>query len=57
MAEFETGAQSVIKRYHRFVSIFYRIRTAAFAALFVAIGMQLWGRGYGVGQQPCFLGA
>lgn len=37
----------MIRRYHRFVRIFYRIRTVAFAALFVAIGMQLWGRGYG----------
>ena len=35
------------KKYHRFVRIFYQIRATAFALLFVAIGMQLWGRGYG----------
>jgi PAS domain S-box-containing protein len=36
----------VIKRYHRFVRIFYQIRATAFAALFVAVGLQIWGRGY-----------
>lgn len=35
------------KKYHRFVRIFYQIRATAFAVLFVAIGMQMWGRGYG----------
>lgn len=35
------------QRYHRFVRIFYQIRAAAFAALFVAIGMHMRGRGYG----------
>lgn len=35
------------RTYHRFVRIFYQIRAAAFAALFIAIGMQMWGRGYG----------
>jgi len=35
------------KKYHRFVRIFYQIRATAFAGLFVAIGMQMWGRGYG----------
>lgn len=34
-------------RYHRFVRIFYQIRAAAFAGLFIAIGIQMWGRGYG----------
>ena len=35
------------QRYHRFVRIFYQIRAAAFAALFVAIGVHMRGRGYG----------
>lgn len=35
------------KKYHRFVRIFYQIRATAFAGLFVAIGIQMWGRGYG----------
>ena len=34
------------RKYHRFVRIFYRIRTASFAGLFVAIGIQIWGQGY-----------
>jgi len=37
----------VIRQYHRFVRLFYQIRATAFAALFVAIGLQIWGRGYG----------
>lgn len=40
-------SQSLPKKYHRFVRIFYQIRTIAFAGLFVAMGMQMWGRGYG----------
>jgi PAS domain S-box-containing protein len=36
----------VAPTYHRFVRIFYQIRAAAFAVLFIAIGMQMWGRGY-----------
>ena len=39
--------QKVTMKYHRFVRIFYQIRAIAFAALFVAMGMQMWGRGYG----------
>ena len=35
------------QKYHRFVRIFYQIRATAFAALFVAIGIQMRGRGYG----------
>ena len=35
------------KKYHRFVRIFYQIRATAVAGLFVAMGMQMWGRGYG----------
>ena len=35
------------KNYHRFVRIFYQIRATAFAGLFVAIALQIWGRGYG----------
>lgn len=35
------------RTYHRFVRIFYQIRVAAFVALFVAIGLQMWGKGYG----------
>jgi PAS domain S-box-containing protein len=35
------------RNYHRFVRIFYHIRASAFAWLFVAIGMHMWGRGYG----------
>lgn len=37
----------MVKAYHRFVRIFYQIRAGAFALLFVAIGMHMWGRGYG----------
>ena len=47
MADIESTGQSVTKKYHRFVRIFYQIRATAFAVLFVAIGMQMWGRGYG----------
>lgn len=36
-----------VTKYHRLVRIYYRVRASAFAALFVAIGLQLWGRGYG----------
>jgi PAS domain S-box-containing protein len=35
------------KQYHRFVRIFYQIRATAFGLLFVAIGMQMLGRGHG----------
>ena len=35
------------KKYHRLVRVYYQVRTPAFAALFVAIGMHMWGRGYG----------
>ncbi len=35
------------RKYHRFVRIFYQIRATAFAGLFVAIGLQMRGRGYG----------
>jgi len=34
-------------RTHRLVRIYYHVRTGAFAALCVAIGMHMWGRGYG----------
>jgi PAS domain S-box-containing protein len=34
-------------KYHRLVRIYYQIRATAFAALFIAIGMHIWGRGYG----------
>jgi PAS domain S-box-containing protein len=47
MADIEATGQSVTKKYHRFVRIFYQIRATAFAGLFVAMGMQMWGRGYG----------
>lgn len=47
MAAVEISGQRVTKKYHRFVRIFYRIRTASFAGLFVAIGIQIWGQGYG----------
>jgi PAS domain S-box-containing protein len=47
MADIEFTGQSVTKKYHRFVRIFYQIRATAFAGLFVAMGMQMWGRGYG----------
>jgi PAS domain S-box-containing protein len=47
MAAIEITGQSVTKKYHRFVRIFYQIRATAFAGLFVAMGMQMWGRGYG----------
>lgn len=39
--------QSAPRKYHRFVRIFYQIRAAAFAGLFVAMGMQMLGRDYG----------
>ena len=35
------------KKYHRLVRVYYQVRIPAFAALFVAIGMHMWGRGYG----------
>jgi len=47
MADIEITGQSVTRKYHRFVRIFYQIRATAFAVLFVAIGMHMWGRGYG----------
>jgi len=47
MAAIKLTGQSVTMKYHRFVRIFYQIRATAFAWLFVAIGMQMWGRGYG----------
>src|SRR5476651_1008697 len=47
MTDIEFTGQSVTKEYHRFVRIFYQIRATGFAALFVAIGMHMWGRGYG----------
>src|SRR5665647_1242327 len=47
MADIESTGQSVTTKYHRFVRIFYQIRATAFAWLFVAIGIQMWGRGYG----------
>ena len=47
IAENELFGQIVTRKYHRFVRIFYRIRTASFAGLFVAIGIQIWGQGYG----------
>ena len=34
-------------KYHRLIRIYYQVRVAAYAALFVAIGMHMWGRGYG----------
>jgi PAS domain S-box-containing protein len=46
MADIEITGQSVTTKYHRFVRIFYQIRATAFAWLFVAIGIQMWGRGY-----------
>jgi PAS domain S-box-containing protein len=39
--------QDASTKYHRFVRIFYQIRVIAFAGLFVAMGLQMWGRGYG----------
>jgi PAS domain S-box-containing protein len=47
MADIEITDQSVTRKYHRFVRIFYQIRAIAFAGLFVAMGVQMWGRGYG----------
>ena len=35
------------RKYHRFVRIFYQIRAVSFAGLFVAIGIQMRGHGYG----------
>lgn len=34
-------------KYHRLVRIYYQVRATAYAALFVAIGMHMWSRGYG----------
>jgi hypothetical protein len=34
-------------KYHRLVRIDYQVRATAFAALFAAIGIHMWGRGYG----------
>ena len=36
-----------VTKYHPLVRIDYQVRSIAFAALFVAIGMHMWGRGYG----------
>jgi PAS domain S-box-containing protein len=36
-----------VTKYHRLVRIDYQVRAIAFAALFAAIGMHMWGRGYG----------
>lgn len=36
-----------VTKYHGLVRIDYQVRTIAFAALFVAIGMHMWERGYG----------
>ncbi len=47
MADIEFKAQSATKKYHRFVRIFYQIRATAFAGVFIAMGMQMRGRGYG----------
>lgn len=47
MAENGSMGQSVTKKYHRFVRIFYQIRATAFAGVFIAMGMQMRGRGYG----------
>jgi PAS domain S-box-containing protein len=47
IADIELTGQSAPRKYHRFVRIFYQIRATAFAGLFVAIGMQMWGRSYG----------
>jgi len=45
----ETGEPQLTggAKYHRFVRIFYQIRAMAFAWLFLAIGLHMWGRGYG----------
>ncbi len=34
-------------KYHRLVRIYYQVRASAYAALFVAIGLHMRGRGYG----------
>ena len=47
MADIELTGQSVPKKFHRLVRVYYQVRATAFAALFVAIGMHMWGRGYG----------
>ncbi|MBE0624886.1 MAG: PAS domain S-box protein [Burkholderiales bacterium] len=47
MTEIELTATGVPRKYHRFVRIFYQIRATSFAVLFVALGVQMWGRGYG----------
>ena len=39
--------QNATKKYHRLVRIDYQVRAISFAALFAAIGMQMWGHGYG----------
>lgn len=36
-----------LPKYHRLVRIYYQVRATAFAALFAAIGMHMWGMGYG----------
>lgn len=46
ITDIEATGQSVTRKYHRFVRIFYQIRAVAFAGLFVAMGLQMWGRGY-----------
>ncbi len=40
-------AATAPKKYHRLVRTYYQARAIAFAALFVAIGMHLWGKGHG----------
>lgn len=47
MADIELKAQIATTKYHRFVRIFYQIRATAFAGVFIAMGMQMRGRGYG----------
>ena len=36
-----------LPKYHQFVRIYYRARATAFAALFLAIAMHIWGQAYG----------
>jgi PAS domain S-box-containing protein len=47
MADIEFTGQSATRKYHRFVRIFYQIRATAFAGVFIAVGVQMRGRGYG----------
>ena len=47
MAAIELTDQNATKKYHRLVRIDYQVRAISFATLFVAIGMQVWGQGYG----------